>query len=61
MDVVWMKVTYDDLSLPLAVAGSMRELAKICGVTENCITTTRGRYKRGEAKRERYIKVVLDD
>ena len=34
---VYMCVTDDELELPVAVADTARELAKLCGTTENAI------------------------
>lgn len=59
--VVWMKVSYDDLSLPLIVADSMRELAKLCNVSMSCINNTRMLHKKGVLKREKYVRVVIDE
>ncbi len=34
---IWLKVTHDEFELPIAVAGSAGELARIVGVSANTI------------------------
>lgn len=36
---LYMKVTKDKYELPIAVAGSTRELALMLGVTPNCVSS----------------------
>lgn len=63
-DVLYMEVTRDELALPVAFADSPRELAKICGVPSQTIITAISRAanaKRKSDKRERFIRVSLDD
>lgn len=59
--MVWMKVTNDELELPVAVADSAVELAKILGVNPNSIASIYSKYQSGIAKSCRYRKVVIDD
>lgn len=56
---VWMLVTRDKYELPLAVAGSCRELAKMLGVTENGIWTLMAHDKK-RGRQCRYIKVRIE-
>lgn len=61
--VVWMKVTQDEYRLPVAIADTSRELAKICGDTNENVRTTaykanKGLYKNAKSK---YIIVVLNE
>ena len=37
MNRLYIKVSADKYEFPVAVADSVRELAKMCGVTEHCI------------------------
>ena len=57
---IYMKVTKDRYSLPEAVATSVKELARICGVSENAISSSIGHAKRGDWKSP-YVKVVVED
>lgn len=58
---VWMVVTRDIYELPVAIADTSKELAKICGVSDLTIQTGAYRYKAGKVKKSRYRKVVIDD
>lgn len=53
-DYVWMKITRDRLRLPVAVADTAEELAKICGTTADVI------YSSWSHKKGCYIKVEFD-
>lgn len=58
---VWMKVTNDKYELPVAIADSSEELAKMVGVkTGNNIRRTMCMYKK-LGKRPLYVKVLIDD
>lgn len=57
-----MKVTPDEYELPVAVADSASELAKMCGVTANSIRMVVLRAKRkGCGYRSIYVKIEEDD
>lgn len=58
-DKVFMKVTTDELSLPIAVANSTRELAEICGVTQ--ANVQRGIWSSGKVKYPIYISVNIEE
>ena len=58
--IVWMMVTTDKYSLPLAIADTYRELAQIVGVTPNTILSVRSKYRR-QNRPPKYIKVDIDD
>jgi hypothetical protein len=60
MTKVYMKITKDKYELPLAVANSAEELARICGVTRNGIDTLISLRKSGKFKTS-YIKVEIED
>ena len=57
---IYMKVTKDRYSLPVAVADSPKELAALCGVSPNAIYLGLSHEKRGDWKSP-YVKVVVDD
>ena len=53
--VVWMKVTKDKYELPVAVADSANELARILNTTANNVNSS---LSKGYGT---YVKVVIDD
>lgn len=61
MTKVWMKVTNDEYSLPLAVADTSRELSLICGADLNVIRSTAAHHKRGKLKNPSYICVEIKE
>ena len=60
MGVVYMHVTKDELELPLAVADTVGELARMVGVKENSIFCIMRR-AREAGRRCAYVKVEIDD
>jgi hypothetical protein len=59
---LWMKVTSDEYELPVAVADSVGQLAKLCGVSVNTIYTSMSHAKhqyRGH-KSTCYIRVRVE-
>lgn len=56
---IYMAVTRDELSLPLAVADSRKELAKMLGVAPNTISKEIRRGEKG--MRSGYIKIEVGD
>lgn len=60
MDRIWMKVTCDEFALPLAVADSSAELARMCGTTPNAVVSTWSHYKKGRIKYPSYICVMVE-
>ena len=60
-NVVYLKVSHDRYELPLAVADSVREMAEICGVPENNISSLIGKYEHGILKWVSFRKVVIPD
>ena len=57
---VWMKVSKDEYELPLAVADSLAELAKMLNVSRYTIASSYCRYARGE-KWSCYRKIEIED
>lgn len=62
---VWIAYEKNDLSLPIAVANTARELAEMVGVQEKTVRTEASRWRTGstKSKHEAYamIKVEVDD
>lgn len=57
---LWLKVTLDELELPLAVSDSLADLARIVGTTRNSIASSYSHYiNRG--KTSSYRKVVIEE
>ena len=56
-----MCVTEDKYELPIAVADTIPELARLTGATSGSIYSCLSKVKHGNANRSRYIKVVIDD
>ena len=61
MKHIWMKVTKDKYQLPLAVADSASELARICGTTPNSIVSTFSHYRKGRIDFSSYICVQIEE
>ena len=58
--MVWMEVDVKNKELPLRIADSAEELARLCGVTENNVRITAWHQKRtGEPRR--FAKVWIAD
>ena len=58
---IYMAVTRDALSLPLAVADSPAELARLRGVKRENIRCAITRWKKGTVRGPGYIVVEVDD
>lgn len=58
---VYMEVTQDPLELPLAVAETARELADMAGVKVDAIYQSISRIQHGKRKRNRFIRVTVDE
>ena len=61
MITVWMEVSRDRYALPVIVTESIRDLAKKCHVTENCIYSTVCHGRKGDLKNPRFVRVDLDE
>lgn len=59
LEKLYMRVTTDDLELPVAVAGSAKELADLCGTTENCVLSSISHERAGWLRIE--IEEEIDD
>lgn len=55
---VWLKVTNDRYELPVAVADSGKELARICGVSENNVYNAMTQARR-RGWRCQYVRVEI--
>ncbi len=58
---LYLAVTGDDLALPLAVAESVRELARMLGVKEGTVRRQICMAKKKKYKHPRYIVVEVED
>lgn len=57
-DCYYIAVTKDKLELPTYVAESLKELAKVTGVSENNMMSMMTKFERGAIKRCRFRKVL---
>jgi len=58
---LWLMVSNDRYELPLAVAGSAAELARIVGVNKGFIASHASKVRNGTQKKARFIKVEIDE
>ena len=58
---LWMEVTMDELELPVVIAGSADELARICHTNTNNIYSATSKMRRQKRKRSRFVKVEIDE
>ena len=58
---IYMAVTRDALSLPLAVADSAAELARLRGIKQGTVLCAISRWKKGVVKCPRYIVVEVEE
>lgn len=56
-----MRVSEDKYSLPEIVADDVYELSQMCGASVNTIRATIWHYKQGHLKKERYVRVMVED
>lgn len=57
---LYMHITKDELELPLAVADTVEELARMVGVRGNSIFGAMGRAKK-DGRKCAYVKVEIDE
>lgn len=65
---IWMEVTPDEYELPIKVANSGGELARMCGVSSDTVYSSISHYNNRKRKtckiwkrRRKFVKVVVDD
>lgn len=59
---VWVAVSHDKYELPIAVADTRQELAKICGVKPQTISSSASKFIRRPGERWcQYRKIIVDD
>ena len=65
---IWMEVTPDEYELPMKVANSGGELARMCGLSKETIYSSISHYKNRKRKSQRlrerkrkFVKVEVDD
>lgn len=56
---VYMKVTPDKYELPIAIADTAQELARITGSSVNTIYSAISNYRAGRTKRSVYVQVEI--
>ena len=61
MKVIWMKVTTDEYELPVAVAGSVYELANLLHVSESYIKSAWCNYKKGKRQTCPFRRVEVEE
>lgn len=57
---IWIKVELDEYELPVAVAGSAAELARICGEKETTIRAGAFHYA-GQGRKSPFRRVVIEE
>lgn len=58
---IWMKLTNDKYQLPLIVADSAVELARLCNTTSNNVVSTNSHYRKGRIINPSYICVTIEE
>ena len=58
--MVWMEIDHKNKELPVRIADSAKELAQLCGTTENNVRSQASKVKHG-VNNCRYIKVWIGD
>ena len=58
---IYMEITQDEYQLPLKVADSTKELAKMCGIKRKMLQNYIGKVAQGIIKNPRFIRIVVDD
>ena len=59
--IIWLKVTDDEYELPVAVADTQDELARICNTTKNSIASSMSHFEKGRIGKCLYRKVVIEE
>lgn len=57
---LWLQVTSDKYELPMIVADSPAELAKLAHVEKRTVITLNSKYKNGRRKKPKYISVEVE-
>jgi hypothetical protein len=58
---LYIYVTRDEFELPLAIADTQTELARMVGVSQRTIASTLCKYRKGEYKSTRFREVEIDE
>lgn len=56
---LWVCITNDKYELPVAVADTAAELARICHTTSNSIYSELSQFETGKRKSSKYRKVII--
>lgn len=57
---VYIEVTRDKFELPIRIADSVKELAKLAGVTPNNVSSAISHYEHRAQKSSRFYRVSID-
>lgn len=60
-EYVWVAYSKDYPYLPVAVASTSEELAKIMSVSKNDVESRWGHFKQGKLKTTRYARVLIEE
>ena len=58
---LYLKVTTDKYELPLVVADSQSELARICGISKSTVASSLCAVRNGRCNKSAYKEVEIDD
>jgi ribosomal protein L7Ae-like RNA K-turn-binding protein len=58
---IYMEVTQDEYELPIRIADSRSQLARMCGVSKAAVSVAISHWKNGDVKRSRFVMVEVDD
>lgn len=59
--IVYLCVSHDMYELPEVITDTVREMASICGTSENTVSSCISKYEHGKLKWTRYRRVVIVD
>lgn len=60
-EYVWVAYSKEYPYLPVAIASSASELAKIIGVNTNAVESLWSKFKHGKVTRTRYARVLIEE
>ena len=58
---IWMCVTQDRYELPVAIADSASQLARLMRVSENSVSSAVSHYEAGRYSKSKYIRVEVEE
>ena len=60
-NIVWIAVSSDEYELPIAIADKAWELAAIMRTTTSIVRSYDVKYRKGEIKKARFLRVEVDE